>query len=89
MQSQAITVFKQLISYHPDHILTLPTVTEMTMSNTRQRNNLYVPRTNTDIGARSMNVLGTKLWNNLPTAVKQSTNNHTLKLKLKQGLKKV
>lgn len=77
-------VFKQKIKDYPDHILSLPTVNNMTDSTTRQQNNLYVPRTNTDAGARSTHVLGPKLWNQLPNEIKDS---HTL-TSLKSSLKK-
>lgn len=65
-------VFKQKIKDYPDHILSLPTVNYMTDSTTRQQNNLYVPRSNTDTGARSFHVLGPKLWSQLPNEIKDS-----------------
>ncbi len=65
-------VFKQKIKDYPDHILSLPTVNYMTDSITRQLNNLYVPGTNTDTSAKSIYVLGSKLWNQLPNEINDS-----------------
>ena len=66
------TIFKQLSNYYPDNILSLPSVNTMTNSNTRQQNNLYVPKVNTDIGGRALTVLGPKLWNELPVLTTNS-----------------
>ncbi len=79
------SVFKHRINTYPGH-LSLPTVSTVTQSTTRQQNNLYVPRTNTDTGARAFSVLGPKLWNDLPSDIKNSSNLNTLKRKLKEKL---
>ncbi len=50
--SFATSVFKHRINTYPGH-LPLPTVSTVTQSTTRQQHNLYVPRTNTDTGARA------------------------------------
>ena len=42
------------------------TVRYITNSSTRQQNCLYVPKTKTDAGATSMDVLGPKMSYNLP-----------------------
>lgn len=81
-----ITVFKYKIKEYPDHILPLQTVNNVTNSTTRQQNNLYVRRTNTDTGARAISVLGPKLWNSLPPEVKDSVSLSTLKSKLRKYL---
>ncbi len=61
------TIFKTMHGSYPEWLLSFKTVNEATGSITRQNNNLYVPRTRTDSGARSLAVLGPKLWNKLPT----------------------
>ena len=61
------TVFKVLSGFYPSWYKYFPTVHEVTESNTRQLSSLYVPKTRTDAGARKMDVLGPKMWNNLPS----------------------
>ncbi len=77
-----IAMFKYLNNLYPDHLLNFATVNNITYSTTRQQNNLYVPRTNTDIGARSLLVHGTKFWNTLPQYVKEASSLTTFKHKL-------
>ncbi len=66
-------------------LLPLPTVGAVTLSTTRQRHNLYVPRTHTDMGARAISVIGPKLSNNMPNNI-NSTGLPTLKKKLREKL---
>ncbi len=80
------TIFKHTTNTYPDQLLPLPTVGAVTLSTTRQRHNLYVPRTHTDMGARATSVIGPKLWNNLPNNIKNSTILPTLKKKLRENL---
>ncbi len=61
------TVFKVSNGFYPVWYKNFPTVHEVTESITRQQNCLYVPKTRTDAGARCRDVLGPKLWNNLPS----------------------
>ncbi len=49
----------------PSHVLSLPTVRDMRPLSTRQQLQLYVPRTNTCTGAKSIMVEGPKLSNSL------------------------
>ena len=52
----------------------------MTNNNyTRHHNNLHIPQTNTDAGARSLLVRGAKLWNKLPPEITSSNSLPTFK----------
>ena len=82
----AIMVFKVRNNYYPNWFLTLPTVGEISNSRTRQINNLFVPRTYTECGARALPVLGPNTWNDLPNDVKEANSISIFKHKLKQYL---
>ncbi len=60
------TVFKILNGYHPLWFKTFSTVHDKTSGITRQQNCLYVPKANTDSGARSLENLGPRMWNSFP-----------------------
>ncbi len=49
----AVTTYKQVNNFYPQHAVNLTTVTDMTGSRTRQQDQLYIPRTNTQSGGRS------------------------------------
>ncbi len=53
---------------YPDWFKSFGTVHDITISFSRQQN-LYTPRANTDTGARSLAILGPKLWNALPSLI--------------------
>ncbi len=80
------TIFKTIHGSYPEWLLSFETVNEATGSITRQNNNLYVPRTRTDSGARSLAVLRTKLWNELPTCIKEVPNPQIFRRRLKNYL---
>ena len=82
----AVTVYKSLRKLSPDHLPSFPLVNTVTRSNTRQQNNLYVPKVNTDSGARSLAVRGPKTWNDLPEHVKVSNTMATFKMRLHDHL---
>ena len=81
-----ITMYKYLNNLYPNHLLTFPTVGDVTGSSTRQRGHLYVRKTNTDSGARSLLVRGPKLWNKLPSNLKEANTIHLFKTKLRNVL---
>ncbi len=54
--------------------------------NTRQQNQLHIPKTKTGTGSRSITVRGPQLWNNLPSTDKECNSLHALKAKLKNFL---
>ena len=78
-----VYIFKFLNNRLPSWVLSLPRVMDFNSRNTRQRNDLFVPPTRTCNGDRDMAVRGAKLWNNLPRAVKNSTNINAFKRNLK------
>ena len=82
------TVYKVLRKCYPEsrNYMSFSSVTDVTSSITRQGNNLYVPRTRTDSGARALTVLGPKLWNELPTTITQAHNLNSFKTNLKKLL---
>ncbi len=63
-------MFKSMHSSYPEWLLSFKTVNEATGRITRRKDNLFVPRTRRDSGARSLAVLGPKLSNELPTCIK-------------------
>ena len=77
-----INVYKIVESHYPPWFKTFPTVQSVTNSRTRQRNKLYVPRSKTDAGVRCMEVLGPKLWNNLPADITTSATLSSFKAKV-------
>ncbi len=64
-----ITVFKVLNVFYPAWYKSFPTVHEVTGSVTRQQNRLHAPKTRTDAGAGSIDVMVPKMWNNLPSNI--------------------
>ena len=64
-------IHKKLI---PDWLFTLPTVDQVRGEriNTRSLDTLFIPRTNTNTGARALNIVGPKLWNQLPHIIRNS-----------------
>ena len=78
-----ITMFKYVNRLYPNDFLTFRTIGDVTGSLTRQHNHLYVKKTNTDSGARSLLVRGAKLWNNLPSKVKEANTLNSFKTKLR------
>ncbi len=79
-------MFKTMHGSCPEWLLSIKTVIEAPGNITRQNNNLYVPRTRTDSGARSLAVLGPKLWNELPTCNKGAPNLQIFRHRLKNCL---
>ncbi len=79
-------MFKPMHGSYPEWLLSFKIVNEATGSITRQHNDLYVPRTITDTGARSLAVIGPKLWNELPTCIKEAPNFQIFRHRLKNYL---
>ena len=67
----------------PDWLFHLPTVGNLFTRNTRQSNNLFIQRTNTDMGARCILVKDPKIYNTLPEDIKSSSSVLSFKEKLK------
>ena len=79
-----LLVFKIKNRILPEWLFLLPTVNQMRTDtiNTRHQNYFYIPRISTDTGARDLTVLGPKLWNVLPTDIRNCQNMSTFKSKL-------
>ncbi len=67
--------------YH-DWFKSFCTVHDVTGSFSRQQKDLYTPRTNTDTVARSLAILGLKLWNALPSLITSANSLPVFKSKL-------
>ncbi len=79
----AVTTYKQVNNFYPQHVVNLTTVTDITDSRTRQQFQLYVPRTNTQSGGRSFSVTAPVLWSKLPPGVKETASVQTFAANLK------
>ena len=85
MYDTAINLYKIKTKSYPEWFVHLPTTAEVTQSRytTRQQDNLHVPHTSSHGGARSLLVLGPRLWNTLPHYIKQSGTIHMFRSRLK------
>ena len=70
----------------PDWLFSFPNVSNTTVRNTRQSNDLFVPRTRTDMGSRAITVKGPQSWNILPDFIKKAQNLKTFQNKLMKYL---
>ena len=68
----------------PEWLYTLPTVSDVRGEAviTRQIENLFIPRTRTDTGARALNVRGPSFWNRLPAYIRNCHNMSSFETKL-------
>ena len=82
----ATTVYKTLNNMFPEWLMQFPTVRDIFNERTRQRNHLHVPRFHTDTGARSLAVLGPRVWNKLPTDVTHAASLGAFKTRLTRHL---
>ena len=80
-------VFKITRGELPNWLFSLPTVGEVRGSReSRQSNNLFIPRTHTDMGAKAFNVIGPRIFNNMPFEIRDCQSHNCFKLKLKEYL---
>ena len=79
MYSICLLIFKSINNILPEWVFSLPTIREIRENrvNTRHQDNLFIPRATTDTGARNIQILGPKLWNQLPNNI---INCHSLNL---------
>ncbi len=81
---QCLTSFKIMKNYLPNWLFCFPHVRNVNSTNTRQQNMLrYTSLESKQTQTRSITVRGPKLWNNLPSAVKECNSLHALKAELK------
>ncbi len=77
-----VVMYKSLTGIYPNWFYSFSRVQNVTRSVTRQRNNLVVPRTKTDTGAKALSVSGPKMWNSLPASVSTATTLSSFKARL-------
>ena len=78
-----IFTYKIIHQLLPAWLFEFPTVGELHIRPTRQSNDLFVKRTNTDMGARTISARGPRVWNSIPDNIKNSSSLQVLKKKLK------
>ena len=86
MNDISIFAYKVCNKLFPDWLFSFATVGDHNVRPTRQSNDLFINRTKTDIGARSISIRSPKIWNAIPQAVKDSISLHVFRGKLKQYL---
>ena len=79
-------VFKTLHNLIPPWLFNLNTVGDRRIRQTRSSNDLFLSRTNTNMGGRSFIIQGPSVWNKLPNSLREITNIHSFKTRLKQHL---
>ena len=81
-----ILIFKIVRNLLPEWLFTVDTVGSRRDRITRANRNLYIQRTVTDIGGRSLIKQGSLLWNKLPSSLKNIQNVNTFKSHLKKHI---
>ena len=80
-------VFKIRRGGLPYWLFSFPTVGEVRGSReSRQSKNLFIPRTYTDMGAKDFNVVGPRLFNDMPLEIRATESYNCFKRKLKEYL---
>lgn len=77
-------VFKTLRNKIPEWVYTFYTVNSMSRATTRQGEDLFVERANTDIGSRQVHIRGPKLFNKLPRELKAVGSVHAFNDRLRR-----
>ena len=85
----AVKVYKIINNHYPDHVMTLPSINDVTNSSTRQNNKLYKPKINTDTGGRRLAVNGPTVYNKLPEVIRTANNVQNFKTNVKKFLLKL
>ena len=81
-----VMVFKILRNIMPSWLFNLITVGDRRNRQTRSDNDLFIPRTSTNLGSRSFIIQGPSVWNKLPNSLKEVTNINSFKTSLKTHL---
>ena len=81
-----VTMYKIIYGTAPDYLCNLlpPLVTERTIYNLRNAENISIMNTKIEIFAKSFIPSGSFLWNKLPLSIRSETSVNSFKLKLKQ-----
>jgi len=83
-----ILIHKIIQGNYPNWLLPIQTTGNITGVHTRQNNSLYIRRSNTETGARNMQIRGLVIWNQLPENIRNISNQKTFKTKVKEHLLK-
>ena len=81
-----VMIFKVLHNLIPPWLFNLSTVGDRRNRQTRSNNDLFVLRTNTNLGGKSFIIQGPAVWNKLPNCLKEIGNINSFKTRLKQHL---
>ena len=81
-----VTVYNVIKQRLPHWLITLPIVSDYSVVNTRQQNQLYVPKCNTCMGMRSLQVAGPSFWNSLPSDARDANSLPSFKNRIKKHL---
>lgn len=83
-----VTMYKIVNGIAPEYLCNLlpPLVTERTVYNLRNADNISTMNRRTEIFAKSFIPSGSLLWNNLPLQIRSETSINSFKLKLKQSI---
>ena len=81
-----VTMYKIVNGTAPEYLCNLlsPLVTERTIYNLRNAENMSIMNRRTELFAKSFIPSGSLLWNNLPLSIRSETSVNSFKLKLKQ-----
>ena len=81
-----IFTYKIVNNLIPEWLLSLPRVRNTSNRHTRQSDDLFIPRTKTEIGARAISVTGPRAWNMIPKNIRDAGTIKVFKEKLKKYL---
>ena len=81
-----VFMFNVVNKKFPEWLFSFPRVSDMIDRDTRQSDDLYVPRTRTDIGSRALRVSGPRCWNTLPDHIKAAPTSKSFQSGLKKFL---
>ncbi len=76
-----VAMFKVINNIYPSWLFSFLTVHDRTQCITRQKNNIVIPRSRTEVGARAFSVIGPKIWNSLPYDIATTISLHGFKFK--------
>ena len=81
-----IFTYKIVNNLIPEWLFSLPRVGNTSTRHTRQSDDLFIPRTKTEIGARAISVTGPRAWNMIPKNIRDVGTIKVFKEKLKKYL---
>lgn len=79
-------MYKVINGLFPTWLIKVSNVSDIHTRDTRQNNNIYLPRKNTQVGCKSVDYEGPLQWNKLPEQIRNETNIKSFKNNLKSLL---